>query len=46
MEKRIGELIKLDRYLNPKEKAQYPDSEIKAEQERLNALYDTFSKQY
>ena len=24
----------------------YPDSEIKAEQERLNALYDTFSKQY
>ena len=23
-----------------------PDSEIKAEQERLNALYDTFSKQY
>ena len=23
----------------------YPDSEIKAEQERLNALYDTFSKQ-
>lgn len=25
MEKRIGELIKLDRYLNPKEKAQYPE---------------------
>ena len=24
----------------------YPDSEIKAEQERLNALYDAFSKQY
>ena len=24
----------------------YPDSEIKAEQERSNALYDTFSKQY
>ena len=24
----------------------YPDSEIKTEQERLNALYDTFSKQY
>ena len=24
----------------------YPDSEIKSEQERLNALYDTFSKQY
>ena len=24
----------------------YPDSEIKAEQERLNALYDTFSGQY
>lgn len=24
----------------------YPDSEIQAEQERLNALYDTFSKQY
>ena len=24
----------------------YPDSEIKAEQERLNTLYDTFSKQY
>lgn len=24
----------------------YPDSEIEAEQERLNALYDTFSKQY
>lgn len=24
----------------------YPDLEIKAEQERLNALYDTFSKQY
>ena len=24
----------------------YPDSEIKMEQERLNALYDTFSKQY
>ena len=24
----------------------YPDSEIKAEQERLNALFDTFSKQY
>lgn len=25
VEKRIGELIKLDRYLNPKEKAQYPE---------------------
>lgn len=25
MEKRIAELIKLDRYLNPKEKAQYPE---------------------
>ena len=24
----------------------YPDSEIKAEQERLNVLYDAFSKQY
>ena len=24
----------------------YPDSEIKAEQERLNSLYDTFTKQY
>ena len=24
----------------------YPDSEIKAEQERLNSLYETFSKQY
>lgn len=25
VEKRIAELIKLDRYLNPKEKAQYPE---------------------
>ena len=34
VEKRIAELIKLDRYLNPKEKAQYPEWLQKQEEHR------------
>ena len=34
VEKRIGELIRLDRYLNPKEKAVYPDWLQKQEERR------------
>ena len=34
VEKRIAELIRLDRYLNPKEKAQYPEWLQKQEQRR------------
>ena len=49
VEKRIAELIKLDRYLNPKEKAQYPEwlqrqEERRAElaEERMNReIYST-----
>ena len=37
VEKRIGELIKLDRYLNPKEKAQYPEW-LQRQEERRAAL--------
>lgn len=37
MEKRIAELIKLDRYLNPKEKAQYPEW-LQKQEERRAAL--------
>lgn len=37
MEKRIAELIKLDRYLNPKEKAQYP-AWLQRQEERRAAL--------
>lgn len=37
VEKRIGELIKLDRYLNPKEKAQYP-AWLQRQEERRVAL--------
>lgn len=37
VEKRIGELIKLDRYLNPKEKAQYP-AWLQRQEERRAAL--------
>ena len=34
VEKRIGELIKMDRYLNPKEKEKYPEWLAEREQER------------
>lgn len=34
VEKRIGELIRMDRYLNPKEKEQYPQWLIQREQQR------------
>ena len=37
VEKRIAELIKLDRYLNPKEKAQYPEW-LQKQEERRAAL--------
>lgn len=37
VEKRIAELIKLDRYLNPKEKAQYPEW-LQRQEERRAAL--------
>lgn len=37
VEKRIGELIKLERYLNPKEKAYYPEWLEKQEQRRIEA---------
>ena len=37
VEKRIAELIKLDRYLNPKEKAQYPEW-LQKQKERRAAL--------
>ncbi len=48
-ENRIKGMIRIRdsvRTLIELQKEDYPDSEIKTEQERLNALYDTFSKQY
>ena len=48
-ENRIKGMIRIRdsvRRLIELQKDDYPDSEIKAEQERLNALYDAFSKQY
>ena len=48
-ENRIKGLIQIRnsvRHLLELQTEDYPDSEIKAEMERLNALYDSFTKQY
>lgn len=45
VEKRIGELIKLDRYLNPKEKAQYLTSGMLLKRARKSARYGRTRRQ-
>lgn len=45
VEKRIGELIKLDRYLNPKEKAQYPEW-LQRQEERRAAITEYIKEKY
>lgn len=45
MEKRIAELIKLDRYLNPKEKAQYPEWLQRQEERRAELAEERRKKE-